>query len=383
MFVRKCVVVAATTFLTTVTFLNFLNTGSGIKESLPSSSSSSSSSSCHQASGSCKHEFSYTVPRIIHQTWPTTEVPSRLTKWINSWIEHNPDWEYWFWTNEDIQTFLTVRYPGYVDIFNGYDLSIKRADAMRYFVLYEFGGVYVDMDMECLSPLDNWVHRFRCFLCEENYEHQSLIYHRRDPIVITSIMGCARHHPFYSDAIRALASSASIGDVLHATGPFFVTRVFRSFNRRNPQIDDYITMLPPHYLSPVPDPGQRDFFRKHCASLKEKINNSELAYKENSQGTESNALPFRPGTASIFKPSFDKEENVRELELCSVMAKNNFTSRTSRESLAVHHWIHTMLNESRWKDLEETVCIKDFVPDVMFFSDLLNRTLASKYFFGF
>ncbi|KAK2163354.1 hypothetical protein LSH36_81g05009 [Paralvinella palmiformis] len=338
----------------------------------------SSSAPCYRISQS----RSYAIPRVIHQTWPTTEVPRKVTKWIRSWIERNPDWEYWFWTNEDIQTFLTVRYPGYLDMYNGYDKHIKRADAMRYFVLYEFGGVYVDIDMECLSPLDDWVHRFRCFLCEENYEHQSLIYHRRDPIIITSIMGCDRHHPFYSDAIHMLPISASITDVLEATGPFFLTRVFSNFNRGSSKIDDYITMLPPHYLSPVADPGQEDYFRRHCTALAKNSKHSRRSDNEKSLGQANGLSSSRLEGVPVFKPSFDEEQEARELEICSILVENNFTYHIGPESMAVHHWIHTMLNESRWKHLEETVSIKKHVPSVVFFSHLLNNSLTSKYYFG-
>ncbi|KAJ3896091.1 hypothetical protein GG344DRAFT_72572 [Lentinula edodes] len=35
-----------------------------------------------------------------------------------------------------------------------YKYAIQRADAIRYFVLHHYGGVYLDLDVGCLRPLD-------------------------------------------------------------------------------------------------------------------------------------------------------------------------------------------------------------------------------------
>lgn len=39
-----------------------------------------------------------------------------------------------------------VRYPWFLDTFDGYPFPIQRADAIRYFVLAHYGGVYLDLD---------------------------------------------------------------------------------------------------------------------------------------------------------------------------------------------------------------------------------------------
>ena len=41
--------------------------------------------------------------------------------------------------------------------FRNYKSGIQRADAFRYFVLFAYGGIYVDLDMEALKPLDEYV----------------------------------------------------------------------------------------------------------------------------------------------------------------------------------------------------------------------------------
>jgi mannosyltransferase OCH1-like enzyme len=40
----------------------------------------------------------------------------------------------------------SLRYPWFLETFDGYPYPIQRADAIRYFVLHHFGGIYIDLD---------------------------------------------------------------------------------------------------------------------------------------------------------------------------------------------------------------------------------------------
>lgn len=40
------------------------------------------------------------IPRIIHQTWKTKDVPSPLDQLPQTWKEYLPNWEYILWTDE-------------------------------------------------------------------------------------------------------------------------------------------------------------------------------------------------------------------------------------------------------------------------------------------
>ena len=42
-------------------------------------------------------------------------------------------------------------------IYDGFKNHGQRADILRYELMYQFGGVYVDIDMECQKPLDNLI----------------------------------------------------------------------------------------------------------------------------------------------------------------------------------------------------------------------------------
>jgi mannosyltransferase OCH1-like enzyme len=44
------------------------------------------------------------------------------------------------------RTFIATHYPWFLDTFNGYKYPIQRADSIRYFALYHYGGIYIDLD---------------------------------------------------------------------------------------------------------------------------------------------------------------------------------------------------------------------------------------------
>ena len=55
--------------------------------------------------------------------------------------------------------YFLSRYPDFLDTFDQYDKGIKRADAVRYHILHQYGGVYMDLDFEALQ-VGRWSQRW-------------------------------------------------------------------------------------------------------------------------------------------------------------------------------------------------------------------------------
>ena len=87
------------------------------------------------------------VPRIIHQTWKTTLLPTKWAKLTTQCKALHPDYEYKLWTDESSIEFIKEFYPWFLPTFMNYNLNIQRADVIRYFVLHKYGGVYMDLDI--------------------------------------------------------------------------------------------------------------------------------------------------------------------------------------------------------------------------------------------
>lgn len=87
------------------------------------------------------------IPRIIHQTWKTSEnLPWFFKKGQDSVAEHMPDWEYRFWTDCDLESFVQRDYPKFFNRWISLDQPIKRVDTARYMILHRYGGMYADLD---------------------------------------------------------------------------------------------------------------------------------------------------------------------------------------------------------------------------------------------
>jgi inositol phosphorylceramide mannosyltransferase catalytic subunit len=102
------------------------------------------------------------IPRIIHRIWISEErVPTQYLEYGESWRFHHPEWTFIVWTQHNLPPL--VNYDEFHDSHN----VGQKADILRYEVLHAYGGLYVDMDFECLRPIDSLVDNLECFVGEE------------------------------------------------------------------------------------------------------------------------------------------------------------------------------------------------------------------------
>lgn len=93
-----------------------------------------------------KDDKAQIIPKIIHQTYINTSIPPVWQEAQNSCIELHKDYEYILWTDKMSRDFIAKEYSWFLETFDNYPFGIMRADAIRYFVLYHHGGVYIDLD---------------------------------------------------------------------------------------------------------------------------------------------------------------------------------------------------------------------------------------------
>ena len=95
------------------------------------------------------------IPRIIHQTWKTKDIPKQAIPWVESWKRFHPKWEYRLWTDEDNLRLCCDSFPELLDVYNSYSFDIQRVDVIRYMILYKYGGFYSDIDTECFKSFED------------------------------------------------------------------------------------------------------------------------------------------------------------------------------------------------------------------------------------
>lgn len=97
------------------------------------------------------------IPHIIHQIWYQGEnnIPPQYVQFQRTWKEHHSDWKYMLWSEKSITELIEKEYSWFMDTFNSYSLMIQKIDAAKYFILHSFGGVYVDLDIECIRDIEH------------------------------------------------------------------------------------------------------------------------------------------------------------------------------------------------------------------------------------
>ena len=172
------------------------------------------------------------IPKILHQTYTTRDLPRYLAGLRAGWLRNHPDWEHRFWTDADIRDFFVRHYPEFLATFDAYPKAIMRVDAFRYYLLYHYGGVYADLDYESIRPLDALLQQKSILLVPEPWERvrtgkskcRGFSY-----VVSNALMASAAGHPFWKHVTEHLQIAKDDWDPLDATGPFMLTRAHTEF----------------------------------------------------------------------------------------------------------------------------------------------------------
>ncbi|KAG0665444.1 zinc-finger protein [Maudiozyma exigua] len=166
------------------------------------------------------------IPKIIHQTYKTTDIPEHWKEGQQRCIDLHPDYKYLLWTDEMALNFIKEEYPWFLDTFKSYKYPIQRADAMRYFVLLSYGGVYIDLDDGCQRRLDPLL-TVPAFL------------RKTSPLGVSNdVMGFVPRHPFLLKVIKSLKHYNKnwynpYMTIMSSTGPLFISIIWKQYKRWN------------------------------------------------------------------------------------------------------------------------------------------------------
>ncbi|MDU1890061.1 MAG: glycosyltransferase [Dysgonomonas sp.] len=189
------------------------------------------------------------IPKIIHQTWKTSELSEQYKLLANTWKTFLPDWEYILWTDEMNRDFVAKYYPSFLNKYDSYPQNIQRADAIRYLLLKKYGGLYVDLDFECLDNLEFLFANTDFVAGKEPYWHAE----RFDMpyIICNAFMASTSNNPFINFLCDKLIEYSTLPannpiDVLNSTGPFLLTNAYNEFSKKS-----IIRILEPETIYPI------------------------------------------------------------------------------------------------------------------------------------
>ena len=110
------------------------------------------------------------IPKVIHYCWfGGNPLPPLAVKCIASWRKYLPDYEIREWNESNFD----VNIVPYTREAYGAKKYAFVSDYARFWVLYRYGGLYFDTDVEVLRPLDDIVARGPFMGCERDAVLQS------------------------------------------------------------------------------------------------------------------------------------------------------------------------------------------------------------------
>lgn len=170
------------------------------------------------------------IPKIIHQTWKTLDVPDEWKDAVESCKNKHKDYKHIIWSHEMMESFVKKEYPDFYNVYMVYPYDIQRCDAFRYLVLYKYGGIYLDMDIICKKNLDSLL----------DYE---LVMSRSSNVTsyyANAFYMVIPNHPFIKfcidnlpDYVNSYYYFGKHWHIMNSTGSHFLTKMIKKYREKN------------------------------------------------------------------------------------------------------------------------------------------------------
>lgn len=129
------------------------------------------------------------IPKIVHYCWfGKGEMPELAEQCLASWKKHMPDWQIMAWTEAN---FDVASAPLYVRQAYEAKKYAFVSDYVRLWALEQYGGVYLDTDVEVLRSFDPLLNDTAFIGMEESLAHMPG----------TCVMGCESHCQWVKDML--------------------------------------------------------------------------------------------------------------------------------------------------------------------------------------
>lgn len=110
------------------------------------------------------------IPKIIHQSFSTKNMPKEILDNIKKIKKLNPNWEYRFYNDKDVTNFISENYESHIlEYYNKINpkYGAARADLFRYLLIYKVGGVWLDIKSFPTKPLNELIKDDDVFLLSQ------------------------------------------------------------------------------------------------------------------------------------------------------------------------------------------------------------------------
>jgi hypothetical protein len=142
------------------------------------------------------------IPKRIIQTGKSHDLSMREQAAVSTIRLHNPDFEYLFFDDAQVERFIERECPEYLMTYHSFPVRIQRYDFFRYLAVFKHGGFYFDLDVFLVRGLSDLL-AFGCVFPFEGLTFSRFLrhHHHMDWQLGNYAFGAASGHPFLKAVI--------------------------------------------------------------------------------------------------------------------------------------------------------------------------------------
>lgn len=128
------------------------------------------------------------IPKVVHYCWLSNDpYPENIAACIESWKKYLPDYEFVKWD------FNRINKNDYKWVSQAFDCKkyAFAADYIRAYAIYNYGGIYLDSDVEVIKSFDDLLVHPYFMGCEFN---------KKSPEA--AVIGAEKGHPFFKKLLQ-------------------------------------------------------------------------------------------------------------------------------------------------------------------------------------
>lgn len=207
------------------------------------------------------------IPQVIHHIWLGSKLPEKYHAYYQTWRTFHPNWSFVFWTDNkenyeygtqvvssfaQAQRALSSARPQQIVVdVSGLEFDNRpffdeaknygeKSDILRWDIVYQLGGMYVDTDYECLAQFD-FLHYMYDFYTGLQPLDTNIVQ------LGAGLFAARAHHPILEHTVNTIKNNRHTQQIIVKTGPIHFTRSLIASIGKNNMID---VVLPANYLYP-------------------------------------------------------------------------------------------------------------------------------------
>lgn len=182
------------------------------------------------------------IPKIIHYCWfGSSQKPKIVEDYIYDWKTKLIDYQFIEWNENTFDINNSCQFV--IDAYKNKKYAFV-ADFVRLYALKNYGGIYLDTDVEIIKPYDDFLHLNFFISRESRYS------------ICTATIGAYKENPIINDLYKSyLNKEFNVNQKLTPNSEefynYFKNKYGYKYSKKPFSIDEFSIIYPNNYFSPI------------------------------------------------------------------------------------------------------------------------------------